>query len=222
VALPQKEINMSTQKLTVTEALVKLKLTEKKLSHVTTNLFVGLNTTRGAKALPHNFKNVEDAKAHAQAQLDSVSGLLTYRNKLKEAIVTSNANTSVTVGNTSMTVAQAIEQKQSVKHKKELLAKLERDFVGLTGNAERHNAQLDRQVDDYLAKIFVGKETNSDETARQTARKNWLEANTMLVVAPDNVKDVIERLRSSLEDFESNVDVALSVVNAQTFISINT
>lgn len=211
---------MSQQKLTVTEALVKLKLTEKKLAHVTTNLFVGLNTTRGAKALPHNFKNVDEAKAHAQAQLDSVNGLLTYRNKLKEAIVTSNANTNVTVGNVSMSVAQAIENKQSVKHKKELLTKLERDWVGLTGNAERHNAQLDRQVDDYLAKIFVGKETNSDETARQTARKNWLEANTMLVVAPDNVKETIERLRSSLEDFESNVDVALSVVNAQTFINI--
>lgn len=56
-----------------------------------------------------------------QASYDKVMGLISYRHKIKALVVQSNACTKVIVGKEEMTVAEAIERKQSIQYEKDLL-----------------------------------------------------------------------------------------------------
>lgn len=204
--------------LTITEALVKLKLADKKIEQATSSVLVGWVVTNGSKAVPAGFPNVDSVKTEIQKRLDSVQGLVRHRDILKKAVVESNARTPVKVGNQQMTVAEAIETKQSIKHRKALLSKLESELAHHEKSINTINAQLEVKADQYVTNLFQG--AVADENQRQQARKNYIEANTAYLLTHDSTRKVAERLRQEIDEFETNVDVALSVANAKTLIQL--
>jgi hypothetical protein len=205
---------------TVTEALVKLKLATKKIEDATGYVLTGNVVTKGAQVAPAGFKAVDDFKNEIKARLDSVTGLVNFRDRLKKAIVESNARTEVTVGGKAMSVAEAIETKHSILAKKVLLNKLVTEWRGLETMANQKNSNLEARADQYVTQLF-NQNASASDADKATARKNFVENNTAVVLTHDSVKNYIEKLKTDIDEFESNVDVALSVVNATTKVNVN-
>lgn len=204
---------------TVTEALVKLKLASKKIEDSIIGNLTGVLATKGATVAPAGFKSVEDYKSEVKKRLDSTNGLIEFRDKLKKAIVESNARTSVSVGRKTMTVAEAIETKHSIAAKKLLLEKMVNDWRNLETQVTQRNSNLEARADQYVTQLFQ-QNPSATEGDKVLARKSFIENNAAIIVTHDTIRESIERLKNDIDDFETNVDVALSVVNATTTVSV--
>lgn len=204
--------------ITITEALVKLKMFDKRINDAVSRLDVGhvLNKSRSA---PPNAKSDAEFLQNFDAGLQSVQALIANRNAIKGAIVLSNAQTKVKIGNVEMTVADAIERKTSVKHDKLLLQKLESTHASLNQQYTVALAKLEKDADEYVQKTFGGVDkANAEEVAK--SRQSWLALQQLRLVASDKIPDVVKAMRENIENFESNVDVALSVSNSTTHINV--
>lgn len=204
---------------TVTEALVKLKQATKKIEDASKYAIVGLVSTRAANVAPAGFKTVNEFKTEVKARLDSVNGLIRFRDKLKAAIVTSNAKTNVVIGSATMSVAEAIETKHSILAKKVLLVKLVTDWQALERDANQKNSVLEQRADQYVTSLF-NQNPSASEVEKANARSQFIQNNTAVILTNDTVRSTIEELKAEIENFETNVDVALSVVNATTKVTV--
>jgi hypothetical protein len=206
---------------TVTEALVKLKLAQKKIDAGIANTLTGVIGSKGTSTMaPAGFKNTEEFKNEVKKRLDSVCGLIDFRNRLKKAIVESNAKTTVVVGSKNMTVAEAIETKNSIESTKNLLSKLVSDWTTLESLVNQKNASLETRADQYVTQLFQ-MNAGASEADKASARKNFIENNMNVIVTYENTRNLIEKLKNDIDEFESNVDVALSVVNATTSVTLS-
>lgn len=204
---------------TVTEALVKLKLGAKKIFDATAGTITGSVSTKAANVAPGGFKTVDEFKTEIKKRFESVAGLITFRDKLKKAIVESNAKTNVVVGKKTMTVAEAIETKASVENRKLLLDKLVTEWKALERDVNQKNANLEARADQYVTQLF-NQNAGATDVDKANARKSFIENNTALIVTHDSIRGSIEKLKEEIEDFETNVDVALSIVNATTKVTV--
>ena len=99
-------------KYSIHRALAELKLLDKRITKTIDNLKV-ITYKKGNK-LEYNITE-EEFKAVVEADMQSVKDLITRRKEIKEKIVKSNAETLVTIAGKEMTVAAAIERKESIK-----------------------------------------------------------------------------------------------------------
>ncbi len=210
---------MTATKLTVTEGLVKLKLTQKKIADAQGRLHCGTVGTKGSRTVVAGFKDNEEYKREIKSRLDTVNGLLLYRDSLKRAIITSNANTKVKIGSREMTVAEAIEFKQSINIKKSLFELLNKNLNTLNAQLNQANANLDARADAFVTQLFNGN-ANATEEDRKKARENWIENNRAVAITHDSLKDTVEKLGEEIVEFEGSVNVSLSVCNAKTEIEV--
>lgn len=208
------------RKISITEALNELKLYDAKINKAISNAtFVG-----AAKKLANKVGIVskDTFTDRAKASYQSVSDLIANRNALKSAIVKSNAITEVQVDGKTMTVAEAIERKNSIDYDKQLLEVMQRQYVNASDAVLRENVKVDRKIDELLTAL-IGKDTDKkiskeDQEAVETPYRN---KNEYELVDPLNIYDKIQKLESDIDGFESSVDIALSVINATTFIEID-
>jgi hypothetical protein len=84
--------------------------------------------------------------------------LIAYRNRLKALVVESNAKTVVKVGTSEMTVAEAIERKQSVQYEKNLLSAMLQQYNHAIQQVAKNNDELPEKLETYLVNILGNKE----------------------------------------------------------------
>lgn len=205
--------------LTLTEALVKLKQTEKKITQATSQAMVGVVSV--GSNVPPGFKSQEEFKAEVKRRIDSVEGLIKFRDALKSSIVRANANTTVVVGSQTMTIAEAVERKNSIKFRKELIGHLSNQWNTLEKAVSQQNVSLENRADQFLAQLFGNREKTEDsQNERNQTRSTWISNNTVRILSHDKVKSIVEEMDREVSDFEANVDVALSVANAKTEIVV--
>lgn len=201
----------------IAQLLVELKTLDKRIIRAIDE--TGLVTMSSGNKMPAGVPNKEKFGENAKAALQSVISLMENRDKAKAAIVCSNAVTKVVVGNTTMTVAEAIERKASIHYRKQLLAHLVDQFRQAEDVVNRGNRQVQERLDQMLL-ASRGKEGRVDASADEAFTKSFLENNQFEMVDPCNLKDVINALQVDIEDFESNVDLALSTSNAITQVEV--
>lgn len=208
------------RKISITEALNELKLYDAKINKAISNAtFVGAAKKSSNKI---GIVSKDTFTDRAKASYQSVSDLIANRNALKSAIVKSNAITEVQVDGKTMTVAEAIERKNSIDYDKQLLEVMQRQYVNASDAVLRENVKVDRKIDELLTAL-IGKDTDKkiskeDQEAVETPYRN---KNEYELVDPLNIYDKIQKLESDIDGFESSVDIALSVINATTFIEVD-
>ena len=84
--------------------------------------------------------------------------LIRNRNTLKAAIVKSNAITYLEIGDKTMTVAEAIERKNSIQYEKDLLLAMKAQYASATVTVNKENTKVDNKVDE-LIQSFVSRDT---------------------------------------------------------------
>ena len=203
-------------KHSITALLCELKLLSARIEkEVSSASFVV--SVKGDKA-PQGFKDSAAFNAKAKSSLDSIKAMIERRNKIKAAVVASNAITMVKVGASEYTVAEAIERKSSIGFEKSLLQRLVSQFKLATGQAELANRQEEGRLDNQLITI-LGKD-KTDAAMVKTITDNFWKENKSAVLDPCDATTLGDKLSKEIEDFLNNIDIALSISNAKTEIEI--
>jgi len=170
--------------------------------------------------LVNQFYKKEDFEKEAKAKFQSVNDLIERKNKIKSAIVKANGVTQVEINGEKMTIADAINFKQVIDFKKKLIATLEQKHRNAKATAERNNKQVEdnalRLAEAALQKDNV-KINDGDAVA---ITEPYLAKNQFHLVDPLKVDELVEKLQTEVNDFESEVDAVLSEINAVTVIEI--
>lgn len=173
----------------------------------------------GDEGVPQGYKSVEEFEKSAKGSYESVNALIARRNAIKAAIIASNAVTQVEVGGVKMTVAAAIDRKDSIEFEKLVLQQLKGQFAHTTRAINGENQLMEQRI----AKR-IDDESGKDKKIEESYEKQIVDATKSRyephIVDPIGIREEIERLEKSIEDFELNVDVALSEINARTEIEI--
>jgi predicted RNA-binding protein with TRAM domain len=211
---------MTTEKMTVHKALAELKVIGDRITNaISTGVYCRANKHSNEKI---GGVSVEDFKKQIQGSWDKANDLIKRRNAIKKAVVFSNATTKVKIGENEMTVAEAIEMKNSgMQFKKVLLSVLNNQYTQAVQVTDRENGDtLQQKAESYVIGLFGSKEgkTSSDEIEK--VKREFITNNTFELIDPIKVKEKMETLEKEIVEFESEIDAALSVSNAITEINI--
>lgn len=199
--------------LTVAGALVELKLLDKRIQKAVGNSFA---TYQRGKELPNGYKSVEEVTEAIRANNQSAVDLIKRRNEVKSAIVISNALTTVTVGSQSMTVAEAIERKTSIDFERMLLQRYKVELAGALHNVDVINKDVEKRAEQTVQTYLQGQGDANNIEQANALRQSVLDAQGAKVIDPLDLKKLISELEDRIDEFESNVDLALSTSNALT------
>ena len=201
----------------VAELLVELKIYDKRITKAISEMFIGY--TIGGKT-PVGYSSLEDFDTKTKANLQTALDLIQRRNTIKDAIVESNAKTSVMVGGKSMSVAAAIERKTSIQYTKNLIANMTSQFNANKAVVDRKNEEVQMRLD-KLIEQSVGKDVKDRQTEIAAISTSFLENTQLALRDPNELGTIIKKMLTEIEDYEGNVDLALSSSNATTFVELS-
>ena len=200
-------------KMSITRALVELKLLEARIRKTQRNPMVTLIV--GGKEIPQTLPLI-DTQAFLQAKTD----LMKRRADIKLAIMLSNASTKVTINGKKMTVLEAIERKATIQYEKEHVVDLKRVLIRNTETVSIHNQESKR----VLSKILESAASSGalEKDASDSITKNHNEKNEMTMsYGKVNLPEQITTMEEAIEAFEGEVDFVLSASNATTNINVD-
>lgn len=204
--------------MTITRALNELSLLDSRISRAISEAQFSTYKKASSKNVLNGRKTVEEFQKDAKASYQSVVDLIERRKKIKELVVASNAVTKVMVGSVEYTVASAIERKASIQHDKQLLSKLIASLSNSVQYTEKANDKLEAEINN-MNLAYMSKENAVSETMLKM-NQEYREQNQTVIIDPLNLTTLIDKLRYEIEEFESNVDFALSEINAVTKIEV--
>jgi hypothetical protein len=211
---------MTTESMTIHQALVELKTLEKRIrSAIQEGGFVTANKHSNAKI---NGIPVQEYAADVESRYQKITDLIRRREAIKCAVVISNAVTTVEVGDKTYTVAEAIEMKNhGLDNKSTLMTQLSMEYTAAKRMADRaNNEELERRAEDHIKNMFGNTDMKGASEEVKRAREEFIKAQTMELVDPIGVRARVEELNEEITIFRTNVDAALSVSNALTTITI--
>ncbi len=201
--------------LSVARALVELKTLDSRINKV-----IGESNFIICKTKNKNYQyNESDFKKQVESDYQSVNDLISRRDKIKSAIVLSNAKTEVEIAGRKMTVSQAIDFKNTIQYKRALLETMKRQKQYSVVESESHRQKVQQKIDDNI-RIVCGKDTKPDAITIQTITESISKNDPVEVFDPIGLDKVIKDLESEIEDFSANVDYVLSESNALTQITV--
>jgi hypothetical protein len=203
--------------ITITEGLVNLKTISARIEKEITATTFSIASQKGKQI--SGFKSVDDFVLKAKAQYQSIVDLINRRNKIKSAIVESNALTKVIIGGTEYTVAGAIERKASVAFEQMLINTLTQQFNKATMLADRANNDAQTRLDNLINTTF-GKDSKVDASQQKSISDSFCEQNLSMVRDPLDTIEIVAKMSNDVENFLANVDVALSISNSTHFIEV--
>ena len=207
---------MTKEKMLVTQALNELKLIDSRIgTSIVNGNFVSFAKTVEKKVTPNTTK--EEFNIRAKGDYQSIIALIKRRAIIKAAIVASNAITEVSVNGTVMTVAEAIETKNSIEYEESLLSALKSQLSMSLSNMNSKNIALEDKINSYIEQM-LGKEAKIKEDEITGIVTPMRVAGEYSLVDPVDVRKEIEMLDAKISGFKSEVDSALQISNCTTMI----
>lgn len=211
---------MTTETMTIHKALAELKVIGDRIDKaISQGVYCKSNKHSNEKI---NGVSIEEFKIQIQGSWNKVNDLISRRNAIKRATVFSNATTKIKIGDKEMTVAEAIEMKNSgMAYKKTLMIAISKQYSSTIQVMDKENGEtLNQKAENYVIGLYGSKEgkTNTDELEK--VRKEFITNNSFEFVDPIKVKEKIDNLEKEISDFETEIDSCLSVSNAVTEISV--
>lgn len=203
--------------ITIHRALAELKLADSKISKKTRNvLVVGYKKAEG---LVNGKTELAKFNTDSQGQYDSMRALINRKNALKAAIVASNAITVVKIGDTEMTVAEAITRKSFINLETNYVEALKKNLAAVQRTIENNNATVDANALE-LVKTTLGRDADVNSAEALAVSKSYTDLNKLTLVDPISIEETIKTLEEDIENFNAEVDAILSESNATTTIEV--
>lgn len=215
---------MTNEKMTIHKALAELKIIDARInSAIAEGSYVVANKHSNEKI---GGKTINEYKEHMKASHQKVCDLIARRNAIKRAVVLSNANTKVKVGNEEFTVAEAIEMKNhGMEFKSNFLRSIAYQNQVAQNELNRNSGEaIEKRAEQYVLSVIQAQPKDAkmsvDSEAMKALRKDYINNNTYDLIDPLNVNKLVEELTNEINEFNTEVDAALSVSNALTVIEI--
>ena len=200
----------NSSEITITRALVELKTLDSRIN----------KTVRDSVYISYKCSNDENPKKKVTPHLQQKTvDLIAYRNKLKAAIVHSNATTRVNIDKNEYTVAECIERKGSIAYEKMVLNEMKSQLASATNDVENYNQQVQKKLD-KLTEVSFGSNQKTNVDDMKLFADNYLKSNRAELVDPMKLAEKIDLLEDQIVKFESEVDLVLSESNATTKIRV--
>ena len=213
---------MTTEKMTVHKALAELKTMDDRITKAMGAVPYVLAVKHSAEKI--NGVTISNFKENMKSGYQKVNDLIARRDAMKRAVVLSNATTKVTVGGKEYTVAEAIEAKNhGVEFKKNLLNTMTYAYKSAQNELNRNGDEaLEKKAEQYILSMIAAQPKDSkmtvDSDAMKALRKTYIENNKYDLIDPLDVANMMDKLEKEINEFETEVDAALSVSNALTVI----
>lgn len=204
--------------MTLHRALSELKLIDAKIAKTIESIEPSGISQKGK--LVNNYYTNDDFEKSAKSNLQSVLDLIKRKSQLKSAIVNANSVTSMKVAGEEMTIAEAINMKQAIVAKKLLVQSIERKHNNAKAIAEKSNKQVEDNALRLASAALQKDNVKINEGDAVAITEPYLEKNLFSVVDPLDAENLVKKLSDEISDFESDVDSALSEINALTYITI--
>lgn len=199
--------------ISVTQALVEIKLLRNRINSCMSDAtFIALKTKK-------SLMDTDRFSTQARASYQSFTDLVARYNKLKSAIVISNATTRVTVAGKEYTVAEAVERKRSIQFELSLVNKMKSQHLEIQRKYKDHVETEQLRVDRLLANE-LGKDSKTSVDVVKALSETFLSENKAEILDPLKLSSLIGDLTKEIEDFETTVDWVLSESNGRTLISV--
>ena len=215
---------MTNEKMTIHKALAELKVIDSRINKaISDGTYVIANKHSNEKI---NGMPINEFKTAMKASHDKVMDLINRRNAIKRAVVLSNATTKIKVGNTEYTVAEAIEMKNhGMEFKTTYMRFMAHQNMNAQSELNRNSGEaIEKRAEQYVLSVIQAQPKDAkmsvDSEAMKTLRKDYINNNTYDLIDPLNVNKLIEELTNEINEFNTEVDAALSVSNALTVIEI--
>ena len=207
----------TTQTMSIHRALSELKTLNDRIPKVIQEADFIATDRKSAQKI--NGLSIEDYEKTIQAGFDKAVSLIERRNRLKDAIVQSNAITEVVVAGETMTVAKAIERKSSIANEEKLLSMMVGKRRMAINKLTMENESLPSRLEDYLTAILGNKEHAKKEEV-ELHTKSFMDRNEYVLIDPLKLDKRIEEWDERITSFKAEVDAVLSESNAITKITI--
>ena len=211
---------MTNEQMTIHKALAELKVIGDRIDKtISQGVYCKANKHSNDKI---NGVSVEEFKAQIQGSWDKANDLIKRRNAIKRAVVLSNATTKVKIGDNEMTVAEAIEMKNSgMAYKRNLMNTMNHQFVSAIKTIDKENGEtLNQKAENYVTGLFGSKESKTNNDELEKVRKEYINNNSFDLIDPIKVREKIDALEKEISDFETEIDSCLSVSNSLTIIEV--
>ncbi|MFD2116877.1 hypothetical protein ACFSTH_20895 [Paenibacillus yanchengensis] len=165
----------------------------------------------------NGYNSNEEFQKDVKSVYDSMRALIHRRTLIKRAIVKKNAEVEVTIGNQVLTLAEAIERKNSIKLEETILREMENQYTTLmnefASTKEYYRERLDRHIENA-----VGKD-NKDKFKEDNAMFNFFkEENEPAFIDPIHLRKEIDALDEEITTFKEKVDNVLTTANVKNNI----
>jgi len=198
---------------TITQALAELKKLDQRVNRLTSeSTFLSCGTKNNQRS--------DDQVHNAVSRYQQIRDLKARRDAVKAAIVLSNATTTVRVGSHTYSVAVAIERKASIHTDKFLLEQMKRQRQQISTRVDQENSSASQRLQRLLETNFGKDGTKTDPDSIKKTEEAFWENNRWTVIDPLKLDSLIENLETEIEDFETNVDFALSESNSTTRVRV--
>ena len=209
---------MKTKQVTLHRALAELKLIDAKIEKATSSINPVGFVTKGGYV--NNTIDKELFNKEAKAKYQSIIDLIERKAFIKTAIVNANATTTLEVAGNKMTIAEAINQKSIIEFKENLRETLKSKNNATDSQIEVHNAKVDKNALSLAQTALQKDNVELNDTDVMSVTKPYIEANQLTKVDPLEIVSVIEVLDTDIMEFKTEIDAALSEINAITKIEI--
>ena len=203
--------------MTITRALAEIKSLDARINNATSQLEF-IKVRKQSQQLVNGVQ-IKDLEELFKSNFQSATDLIKRRHLIKSAVVKSNADTVVEIGEVKMTVAEAIDLKNTIGLESQLLSQLKSQYAKALQSIEVTNRAVDQQAEQEANNNF-GSKQKSDPTEYQKFVQDYKDRNTVVLVDSIDIKSQIEKLQNYIETFETEVDFTLSESNALTKIEI--
>lgn len=205
-----------SEQISITRALAEIKTLDARIVKATNERYVEMSV--GGSVVGSN-RSEDETKAAIKQKFQSFTDLVKRRNALKCAIVSSNANTKVKIGDKEMLVAEAIERKNSIAFEEQMINNLRSQHRTAISKVESTNIQANQRLDQMI-EVNLGKDRKASADDYDVIAKPFMAKNEAKLIDPLDLEALVQRLQNDVDEFKLNVDFALSEINAVTKITV--
>lgn len=209
------------QTISVTRALAELKNINERINNaIQSGVFLGLTKGKGSNKVMLGVGEVSSSTATIQGSYDKVDSLIAQRQKIKAALVKSNAETTVSFQGREISVAEAIELKSTVSFKELYLGRLRNAKTVTLQQVDSYNSKLDTTIQAMLQSVYGADKSKVDPSQYDSIANPQKDKNEVSILDPKGIDKVIESLEESIQALKTELDFTLSESNARTTVTI--
>lgn len=215
-----------TEQMLVCNALDERDFLRKKIiSAINSANFIACKRVKDEKVRTTGYIDPKTFESEAKSTYQSITDMIDRYNRLDTAITLANASTDIKLSDgTVMTRAAAISMRKalvgdtSTDFTGKLINVLERQFASVSATANELNAKADRELEQYKDNMTSGDKAKELTPAVTQTLESLVADNRADIIDPIGVEKEIKKLEDKYETLKKELDSAIKVSNATTFV----